>query len=105
MDEGRDVVQWIVKKVGGDSEPAPFPSNPLPHLSQGGANRVFGKPCSCPLPKTGRFDENGENDEFAFYPLRTRVSLLRPLKATKMTKWRKSLRRRHGLEKAGFVLP
>ena len=34
--------------------------------------------------KRGEFDENGENDEFAFYPLRTRASLLRPLKTTKM---------------------
>ena len=38
----------------------------------------------CPLPKRGRFDENGENDEFAFYPLKTRVSLLRTTKMTKM---------------------
>ena len=38
------------------------------------------------LPKRGRFDENGENDEFAFYPMKTRASLLRPPKATKMTK-------------------
>ena len=44
-------------------------------------NRIF-----CPLRKRGRFDENGENDEFAFYPLKTRVSLLRPPKTTKMTK-------------------
>ena len=38
-----------------------------------GTTCVFGKPCFCPLPKRGRFDESGENDEFAFYPLRTRV--------------------------------
>ena len=44
-------------------------------------NRFF-----CPLPKRGRFDENGENDEFALYPLKTRASLLRPPKTTKMTK-------------------
>ena len=49
---------------------------------RGGANRVFGKPCSCPPPKKGRFDENGENDEFAFYPLKRRASLLRPPKTT-----------------------
>ena len=54
--------------------------------NRGGTNRVFGKPCFCPLPKRGRFDENGENDEFAFYPLKARVSLLRPPKTTKMTK-------------------
>ena len=27
---------------------------------------AFGKPCLCPLLKRGDFDENGENDEFAF---------------------------------------
>ena len=42
---------------------------------------------TCRYPaKRGRFDENCENDEFAFYPLKTRASLLRPLKTTKMTK-------------------
>ena len=51
---------------------------------RGGTNRVFGTPCFCPLPKGGRFDENGENDEVAFYPLKTGVSLLRPPKTTKM---------------------
>ena len=40
----------------------------------------------CPLPKRGCFDENGENDEFAFYPPRTMVSLLRRPKTTKITK-------------------
>ena len=43
-------------------------------------NRVF-VPC-----QKGHFDENGENDEFAVYPLKTRVWLLRPPKTTKMTK-------------------
>ena len=49
----------------------PFLENPPIRDSQfsgpnprGGTNRVFGKPCFCPLPKRGRFDENGENDEF-----------------------------------------
>ena len=54
--------------------------------NRGRTNRVFGKPCFCPLPKRGHFDENGENDEFAFYPVKTRVWLLRPPKTTKMTK-------------------
>ena len=27
----------------------------------------FGKQWFCPLPKTGDFDENGENDKLAFY--------------------------------------
>ena len=53
---------------------------------RGGTNCVFGKPWFRPLPKGGRFDENGENDEFAFYPLKTRASLIRPPKTTKMTK-------------------
>ena len=51
---------------------------------RGGTNRVFGQQCFCPLSNRGRFDENGENDEFAFYPLKTRVSFLRPTKTTKM---------------------
>ena len=51
-----------------------------------GTSRVFGRPRFCPLPKKGLFDENGENDEFAFYPLKTRALLLRPPKTTKMTK-------------------
>ena len=55
-------------------------------LFRGGTNRVFGKPCFCPLPKRARFDENGENDEFAFYPLKTMASLFRPPQTTKMTK-------------------
>ena len=55
-------------------------------LIRGSTNSVFGKPCFGPLPKRGCLDENGENDEFAFYPLNTRVWLLRPPKTTKMTK-------------------
>ena len=48
-----------------------------------------------PLPqKRGRFDENGENDE-----------LLRPPKTMKTTKWRVSLRQRHGLEKPSSLFP
>ena len=49
--------------------------------------KTLSKKVFCPLkPKRGRFDENGENDKFAFYPLKTRASLLRPPKTTKMTK-------------------
>ena len=51
---------------------------------RGDTNRVFGKRCFGPLPKRGRFDENGENDEVAFYPLKTRASLLKRPKMTKM---------------------
>ena len=29
-------------------------------------NGAFGKPSLRPLPKTGGFNENGENDEFSF---------------------------------------
>ena len=42
---------------------------PLCPVARGGTNRVVGKPWFCPLPKRGRFDENGENDEFPFDPL------------------------------------
>ena len=54
----------------------------------------------------GRFDESGENDEFAVYPLqlKTRASLLRPPKTTKMTKMAGVTQARHGLEKTGLVL-
>ena len=62
---------------------------------------MFGKPCFCALPKRGSLDENGDNDKLAFYPLKTRASLLRPPKTTKM-----SLRQRHGLEKKpGLFFP
>ena len=60
---------------------------------RGGTSRVFGKPCFCPLPKRGCFDENGKSDEFTFYPLKTRASLLKPPKTTRM------------IQKTGFVLP
>ena len=43
-------------------------------------NRVI-VPC-----QKGPFDGNGENDEIAFYPVKTRASLLRPPKTTRMTK-------------------
>ena len=52
--------------------------------NRGGTNRVG--PCLCFLLKRGCFDKNGEKDEFAFYPLKTTASLLRPPKTTKMTK-------------------
>ena len=42
-------------------------------------NRVF-----VSFQQGGRFDEKGENDEFAVYPLKARVSFLRPPKTTKM---------------------
>ena len=58
---------------------------------QKGKPRTSPKPLSAnPLSAThetgGRCDENGENDEFSFYPLKTRASLLRTPKTTKMTK-------------------
>ena len=55
-------------------------------IYRGGTNRVFGKPYFCPVPQRGRFDGNGKNDEFAFYPLKTRASLVRPPKTTKTTR-------------------
>ena len=48
-------------------------------LKIGVAQTVFLVPC-----ERGRSDENGENGEFAFYPLKTRASLLRPPKMTKI---------------------
>ena len=74
-------------------------------LSWGGTKRGFGKLCFCPLPKRGRFDENGENDEFAFYSLKTRASLLRPPKTTKMTKMAGVTQAKAWFRKSGFVLP
>ena len=64
-------------------------------------NRAF-----VPCQKGAVCDENGENDEFAFYPLKTRgFAPQNPENAGEMTKWQVSLRQRHGLDKAGFVLP
>ena len=40
----------------------------------------------CEPLRRGRFDENGENDEFAFDPQKTKASLLRTPKTTKVTK-------------------
>ena len=34
--------------------------------------RVLGTLCFVPCQKGGRFDENGRNDEFAFYPLKNK---------------------------------
>ena len=51
---------------------------------RGGSNRIFGKLCFYPLPKRGRFDENGENDEFAVLPTETKG--FAPPKTTEMTK-------------------
>ena len=36
------------------------------HFCRGPRNGAFGKPCFCPAKKRVFFDENGENDEFAF---------------------------------------
>ena len=74
-------------------------------MNRGGTNRVFGKPCFCPLPKRARFDENGENDEFAFYPLKTMVSLLRPLQTTKMTKMAGVTQEKAWFRESRFGLP
>ena len=77
---------WTFPKKVGNPPSLETPRFSFSQLARGRTNRVFGKPCFCTLPKRGRFDENGENDEFAFYPLKTRVSLLRPPQTTKMTK-------------------
>ena len=39
-----------------------------------------------PCQKGGRFNKNGDNDPCVFYPLKTRASLLRSPKTTKMTR-------------------
>ena len=53
--------------------------------------------------RKGQSDENGENDEFAFYPLKIRASLFPPLQTTKMMKM-VGVTQAKALEKAGFVL-
>ena len=52
----------------------------------GVAQTVFLVKRVCVPCHKSRFDENGENDEFAIYPLKTRASLLKPPKRMKMTK-------------------
>ena len=64
-------------------------------------NRAF-----APRQTRGRFDENGKNDEFAFYPLKTRASLLTPPKTMKMTKMAGVIQAKHGLQKeTGLFFP
>ena len=70
---------------------------------RGGTNRVFGKLCFCALPRRGRFDENGKNDEFDSTHWKQGLRS-DPRKRRRWRKWRVSLRQRHVLE-AGFVLP
>ena len=74
-------------------------------INRGGTTRVFGKLCFCPLPKGAVWTKTAKNGEFAFYPLKTRASPLRPPKTTKMTKWQVSLRQSHGLEEPGLFFP
>ena len=38
------------------------------HINSGGENGVLAERGLCPLPKTGGFDENGENYEWTLYP-------------------------------------
>ena len=67
---------------------------------------TYGEPCLCPLPEfVGRFDENGENDEFAFYPLKTRASLLRPPKMMQMKKMAGATQAKAMVRKRRFALP
>ena len=79
--------------------------------SRGGTNGVFGKPCFCPLPKTGRLDENGENDEFAFYPQKQikkknlGFAPQTPENDENDENGGCHSGKGHGLEKAEFVLP
>ena len=53
-------------------------------------NGVLAKRGLCPLPKTGGFDENGENDEWTLYPRKQGLCSSDPWKRRKWRKWRKS---------------
>ena len=60
------------------------------HFGPRPKNSGWHKPCFwqtmfLSLVKRGCFDENGKNDEFTSFLLKTRVSLLKPPKTTKMT--------------------
>ena len=48
--------------------------------------RGHNKPRLCLLPRKGCFDENGETDESAFYPLKQGLCSSYPVKTAKMTK-------------------
>ena len=55
--------------------------------SGGGGGRksnVFGKPCICPLPKIGCFQESSENDEVALNPKQQGFCSSNPPKTTTM---------------------
>ena len=71
--------------------PSDFRRFEPPYPSRGSTNRVFGKPRFCSLPKKGAvLTKTAKMNEFAFYPLKTRVSLLRTPKTTR--KWSKKVR-------------
>ena len=106
-------VQGPVKQNAstGEQSEAPKPrwkpgqeQNPGPENQDG--QHMLEQPRGYFLKKRGCFDENGENDEFAVYPPKTRVWLLRPPKTPLMTKMAGVTQEKaYGLEKAGFVLP
>ena len=78
-----------------------FTAHKFSTKNRGGTNRVFGKPCFCPLPKRGHFDENGEKGRICILP--TEKPGLRssdPRKRRKWRKWRVSLRKRHGFRES-----
>ena len=70
------------KKVGHSEAPKRprFPGCPLRGFQPSGSYPQ----ATDNLPKRGCFDENSKNDEFTFYALKARASLLRPPKTTKM---------------------
>ena len=77
---------FLSGRFGSDSGGLPGCNSDFPP-NIGVAQTVFlAKPCFCPVPERGSWDENGDNDGFAFYPLKTSASLLRPPKMKKMTK-------------------
>ena len=57
------------------------------------------------VPKSRCFDENGENDMFAFYPQKKKNKGFPPRTAPKRQKWRVSLKQKHGLPEAWCFFP
>ena len=66
-------------------------------------NGVLAKRGLCPLPKTGGFDENGENDEWTLYPRKQGLCSSGPWKQRKWRKWRVSRTQRPCLLKTLFL--
>ena len=74
-------------------------------LSREDKNGVLAKQGLSPLPKTGGFDENGENDEWTLYPQKQGLCSSDPRKRRKWRKWRVSRTQRSCLLKTLFLHP